>query len=198
MTRTTTRLRGVAAAAVLCLGLAACQSGGDEPGVPEASPSASASPSPSVEPSQAAIAERAAEAEQRYREYLEITDRHRIEGTRASQELFPYLGEPETWDGVEADDDLYATEGLKQVGQTRIASIKVTGYDGDPLADGIGGHRVKFAVCLDNSEVDVVREDGTSAVRKGQPRRTIVKVFMQGQDDGRWTANKFTATDKKC
>ncbi|MFC4631940.1 hypothetical protein ACFO6V_27115 [Promicromonospora alba] len=205
MTRTTTRLGGVAAAAVLCVGLVACQSGGDEPGGPEASPSASpsasASPSPSVEPSEAAIAERAAEAEQRYQEYRQITDRHRIEGTPAFPELFDergLLGEPEVWDAVAESDEFWADEGLKQIGKTRIASIKVTGYDGDPLSDGISGHRVKFAVCLDNSDIDIVREDGTSAVKKGQPRRTIVKVVMQGQEDGTWTANKFTTTDKVC
>ncbi|WP_253876903.1 hypothetical protein [Promicromonospora umidemergens] len=202
----TTRLGGVVAVAVFCLSLAACQSEDEPSGLPHVtdpppSPTASPSPSPSVAPSEAAIAERAAAAEKRYREYREITNRHRIEGTRAFHELFDergLLGEPGVWDAVEADDDFWADQGLKQIGQTRIASVKVTGYDGDPLADGIGGHRVKFAVCLDNSEVDIVREDGTSAVKKGQPRRTIVKVVMQGQEDGRWTANEFKTTDKEC
>ncbi|MGI5188644.1 hypothetical protein ACQEVI_10950 [Promicromonospora sp. CA-289599] len=206
VTRMTTRLGGVVAVAVLCLGLAACQSEDEPSGLPHLtdpapSPTASPSPSPSVEPSEAAIAERAAEAEQRYQEYLEITDRHRIEGTRASQELFDergLLGEPAVWDAVEVDDDFYADENLKQVGQTRIASIKVTGYDGDPLVDGIGGHRVKFAVCLDYSELDIVREDGTSAIAKGQRDRVFMKVVMQGQEDGTWTVNKLDPVDRKC
>ena len=208
MTRMTTRLGGVAAVVVLCLGLSACQGDDDASGLqpgstasPSSTVSPSASPSPSAEPSEAAIAERAAEAEQRYREYLEITNRHRIKGTRAFHELFDekgYLGHPDVWDAVKANDDLYASEHLKQAGETRIASIEVTGYDGDPLAKGKSGHRVKFAVCLDNSKVDVVRQDGTSAIANGQLDRVVVNVVMQGQDGGRWTFNKFTTTDEEC
>lgn len=179
--------------AVLCLSLSACQSGDDAPG-----PSHPIEASPSVDPSEAAIAERAAEAERRYSEYRDITDRHRIDGTRASEELFPYLGAPETWDFVEADDDFFAAENLTQVGKSRVVSIEMTGYDGDPLADGIRGHRVKFGVCLDHSEIDIVREDGTSAIAKDQSDRVLMNVVMQGQEDGRWTVNTLDTTDDEC
>ena len=209
MARMTTRVGGVAAVVVLCLGLAACQGGDDASGAthlsdsssPTASPSVS--PSPSVQPSEAAIAERAAEAEKRHREYVKITEQHRKNGTHAYQELFDggYLGNPEMWAAAEADDELFAAEKLKQVGKTRIASIEVTGYDGDPLADGIGGHRVKFAVCLDYSDYDVVREDGDSAIAPDQAERVLMKLVLQGQqgkEDRSWAVSKYDAAGKEC
>ena len=192
-----------AAAAVLCLSLSACQPGGEPSGAPhpaEVSPSASASPGPSVDRSEAAIAERAAEAEQRYREYLAIRERHHTDGSGAFQELHNkgYLGHPDIWTSEELDDELIVAEKVKQVGQVQIRSIEVTGYDGDPLADDIFGHRVNLAVCLDYSDHDLVRANGESVVPPGQPDRVVMHLVMQGQEAGRWTVNKHEPTGKEC
>lgn len=209
-----------ACAAVLCLALSACQAGGDASGTPNpteapASPGASpslsvspgpsapgpsASPGPSVDPSQAAVAERAAEAERRYREYLAIRERNHTNGNGAFQELHDkgYLGHPDIWTSEELSDELIVTEKVRQVGQVQVRSIEVTGYDGDPLADDIFGHRVNLSVCLDHSDHDLVRADGESVVPPGQPDRVVMHLVMQGQEAGRWTVNKHEPTGKEC
>lgn len=189
--------------AVLCLSLSACQPGDRTSGPPhvaEASPSPTVPPSPSVDPAEAAIAERAAAAEQRYREYLKIRERHHTSRTGAFQELFDngYLGNPEMRDAEEADDDLFAAENLTQTGEVRIASIEATGYDGDPLAGDILGHRVTFAVCLDYTGYDLVRRDGTSAIAEDQRDRVFMNVVMQGQGGDIWSLDTNKAEDREC
>ncbi|MFE7506702.1 hypothetical protein [Promicromonospora sp. NPDC057488] len=193
---------GGALVLALTLGLSACKA--EEP-VPAASESTSASATPTVSPSKADPAEEAktrniADAKQRYIEFRQISDRYAKKGKDPFWELMNngYLGNAD----IQASQQSYwqqVTElKLKQTGQASVVSVEATGYDGDPLDESVQGQRVHFRVCVDNSDKDVVRPDGTSALQKGDSRRVEMGAVMQGQSSGLWSVVETAPTGKDC
>ncbi len=201
MVRPTSRIAGALATAALALALAACQSGGDARS--EASPTTSASEespqSPTPDPSEAAIDERAADAEQRFREFLEIRDDYAKKGKDPFEDLLNngYLGTAEVQKGEQSLWAQYTELGLKQVGSMRVTAVETTEYEGDPFDDEITGHRVHLQVCMDSSDYDVVRPDGSSAVEES-PSREVRRVVMQGQPTGLWSLSGYASAMGSC
>jgi hypothetical protein len=188
---------------VLTLGLSACQVGAETPPDASASPSVSPTPTASPSPTDPAVAARKkniADAEQRYIEFREISDRYAKKGKNPFWELMNngYLGNAD----IQASQQSYWQQvnelKLKQTGQASVVSVETTDYEGDPLDESVQGQRVHFRVCVDNSGKDVVRPDGTSALQKGDSRRIEMGAVMQGQSSGLWSVAETASTGKDC
>ena len=193
---------GAAIALALTLGLSACSA--DTEAASEASAPPLVSPTPTVsasptDPAEAAKAKNIADAKRRYTEFVEISDKHAKNGTNANEEFIfgGYLGDSEMIGQQEEYWADYTEAELKQTGDVRIVSMKVTEYEGDPLEDTILGHRVRMEVCVNTSDIDVVRQDGSSALQDGVPQQRIMDVLMQGQRTV-WSVLENAGTGEAC
>ncbi|MEU4360770.1 hypothetical protein [Promicromonospora sp. NPDC023987] len=190
-------------AVALALGLSAC--GGETEASSEAmvsppvSPTPTASPSP-TDPAAAAKEKNVADAELRYSEFRDISDRYAKKGESPFWELMNngYLGNADIQASQQSFWDQFTELKLKQTGQASVASVEVTDYEGDPLDESVQGHRVHLIICTDNSGKDVVRPNGTSALKKGDSRRIEMGVVMQGQSSGVWSVVETASTGKDC
>jgi hypothetical protein len=194
---------GVIAVLALTLCLSACQSGAEASSETTTSPSASPTPtaSPSLtDPEAAAMEQNVTDAEQRYREFRQISDRYAKKGKSPFWELLNngYLGNADIQASQRSFWEQFTELKLKQTGQASVVSVDVTEYEGDPLDESIQGQRVHLSVCTDNSGKDVVRPDGTSALQKGDSRRIEMGIVMQGQSTGMWSVAETASTGKDC
>ena len=194
---------GVAVA--LVLSLSACQAGTEAAPesstspTPTVSPSSSGSPTPE-DPAKAAKAKNIAEAEQRYLEFQNISSKHAKKGENPFWDLMSegYIGSAELQESEQSYWEQFTELGLKETGHVSIDVVEATKYEGDPLKKDVTGQRVRMEVCIDSSDADVVRPDGTSTLQNGGPDRVLMKVTMQGQQGGLWSVNENTPTGKKC
>ena len=197
--------RPAAFAAVLALALvmSACQAGTEAS--TEATASLSPSPTPTTSPSStdpavSAKKKNIADAEQRYIEFREISDRYAKKGKNPFWELMNngYLGNADIQEAQQSYWQQVTELKLKQTGQASVVSVEMSDYEGDPLDESVLGQRVHFIVCVDNSGKDVVRPDGTSALQKGDSRRVEMGTVMQGQSSGVWSVIETAPTGKEC
>lgn len=205
----TPRPAALGAAVALVLSLAACQADTEAATETSASPSASStptdSPSPSAsptpeDPAEAAKAKNIAEAEQRYLEFQNISSKYAKKGENPFWDLMSggYIGSAELQESEQSYWEQFTDLGLKETGHVSIDVVEATRYEGDPLKKDVTGQRVRMEVCIDSSDADVVRPDGTSTLQNGGSDRVLMKVTMQGQQGGLWSVNENTPTGKKC
>ena len=201
---------GAAVAVAFTLSVSGCQT--DTEAAPESSASPSASPTPTIssspsvsptseDPAKAAKEKNIAEAKRRYVEFQNISSKYAKKGQSPFSQLMSggYLGSSEIQELEQSFWEQFADLGLKEVGNAGVKVVKVTKYEGDPLQKEVTGHRVHMRVCIDSSNYDVVRPDGSSALQEDSPDRVLMKVVMQGQmQDGIWSVNENTSTGKKC
>lgn len=193
---------GTAVALALTLSLSACQGDTETASETPASPSASQTPTASPSPTDVATAakdDNVKNAEKRHREFLNIRNAHAKKGEDPFADLLNdgYLGNAEMRESEQSFWGQYVDLGLKQVGESHIESVEATEYEGDPRERDITGHRVHLKVCMDNSDYDVVRPDGSSAIAKGSSR-LVMNVVMQGQPAGLWSVAKTQSTGNEC
>ena len=200
-TRIAARSVGAVAVVALGLGLGAC-SGDLEPGAApsESEVTSPSTPSASADPTEAAQKKNVADATARYEEFLAISTENAKKGESAFDELLQggYFGDPELQSRQDSYWRQFTKQKLKQSGDREVTSVELAEYEGDPLEKDVLGHRVQLQVCLDNSAVDVVKPDGSSAIQEGVPVRMIMDVVLQGQEDGRWAVRESTGTGEDC
>lgn len=182
--------------------LAACTTGGDHPTpsptTTKSSPTPTETETTPADPVEAAKQANIDAAKARYVEFVATTNTiDQAGGINGYEQVQDFLGTPEMMTERQSFYSQFAEKGLKQTGETKVASLTVTEYIGDPTVAG-QTQQVRIDVCLDNGGVDVVRPDGTSALLPGYPTRLIQNVFMQTQQDGRWTINENTNTEVEC
>ena len=182
--------------------LAACTTGGDDP---TPSPTATkSSPTPTetettpADPVEAAKQANIDAAKARYTDYIATINAIATDGmTDGYNRILDFLGTPDMMNERASYYAQASEQGLRQTGEIKIASVTVTEYNGDPTVAG-QTQQLRMDVCLDNSGVDIVRPDGTSALLPGYPPRLIQNVLMQTQQDGRWTVNESLNTETEC
>lgn len=203
--RATRMVSGIALVAAIAVGGSGCSSESDTAVTLSPSPTASPSPTPSpspVDPAEAAAQARIADAEQRYREFLEIYERHERAGTNGYRELNNngYLGGMD----IRAEETSYWKQfvdlGLKQVGESAgLVGIENAEYTkGDPLAEDFNGHRITFEACLDTTGADIVKPDGSSALQDGVEQRVRMSVLMEGLPAQVWAVSEVNRAQEEC
>ena len=170
------RGKRLAAASALLLVLAACSDGSDEPGNEPTATSTTTSPTPTdtaTPPSESELASQA--ATELLQKYYAIRNALRQDPATPLRRLR----------SVSISTDLAAQEnflrtqrkdGLRQVGDTRIADLtveSVTLDNSDPKAGRVP--TVVVDVCYDVTDVDIVDADGKSVVPNDRPDRGWVR-----------------------
>lgn len=198
--------RLVAVAAGLLLGAAGCSGPAEPAPSPTTStPTATQSPSPTPSPSPMTETERAAaNAEALIREYYRVTDAV----AKDPANLLDQLGPVTTSTNLTTQQTEYRQwqqDGLRQTGDTRIAELVVqtVSLDNSDPAKGVVP-TVQVDVCYDVSDVDVVRDDGTSVVGPERPDRAWERLWVANYDyandpDGAWrVASGQTLEQEPC
>ena len=170
------RAKRLAAASALLLVLGACSDGSDDPGNDPSATSTTTSPTPTdtaTPPSESELASQA--ATELLQKYYVIRNELRQDPATPLRRLR----------SVSISTDLAAQEnflrtqrkdGLRQVGDTRIADLKVESVtldNSDPKAGLVP--TVVVDVCYDVSDVDIVDADGKSVVPDDRPDRGWVR-----------------------
>ncbi len=196
---------GIAAALLIALGifLVACTGGDDPDPTPTTPTPTETTPEPTPtettpeDPAEAARQEAIDAAKERYTDFIAtISKANQASGAGGYEALLPFLGTPELMQMYETVYAQWTEQGLRQTGDTKIASITVTDLQGDPTAGQI--LIADLEVCLDNTGVDIVNPAGESVTLEGYPDRILQDVQMQTQEDGRWTIIKDDATEQEC
>jgi len=189
------RLAPLACAAALTALLAACTGGGN--GQPLATPTptatVSSTPTPTASPTPTLSDEEAAKqanieaAQARYVEYRRLGDEILADPGQegAFEKIRPYISSEERIAWWQSIPQQYVDLGRHQTGVVKVLGFTVTDYEGDPVEDGT--QVVNMDVCVDGTGVDVLKEDGTSAVAWAPETPIVTKVSMQRQPDQRWT-----------
>lgn len=178
---------------------------GDPAVTPDAPPSTptAATAAPTTQPSQQAPADQAAAAaEARYREFLRVGDTVGANGFSRAAAYEAVAVSPEL-----AVQQLSVrqsrAQGLRQAGQTRLASLEVSSVDLDPPAGGYP--KVVLQACLDVSGVDVTDRSGLSVVTADREPRSKSTVTMYqykegtvGAEAGGWYVYEATAKNEPC
>ncbi|MCK0116996.1 hypothetical protein MWU57_08100 [Isoptericola sp. S6320L] len=197
-----TRLALAAGTVGLTVLLAACtggSNGNDRPlPIPTvALPSATASPTPSPSPTPTLSKEDAAQqanvddAQGRFAEYLEVSDRVLAEPGSGDplRTVRPYIGSEEMVTWWQSVPQQFTDQGLHQTGTSTLVSVDVTDYEGDPLSEGT--QIVTMEACVDFTDVEVVDADGNPAESSYTATTPVVQdVVMQRQPDDRWTVQE--------
>lgn len=196
-------IRGAIALLVIVAGAAGCTGNTGEDPTPSPTtsvtptPTATPTPTPTEDPAEAAKQQNIDDAKAAYENFIAVTNRVEANAMAGWQdEVMPLLGSGELRSERQSFYEQAATQGLRQVGDTKISSMTVTEYVPDP--NGLNHEQVRLDVCLDNSETDVVNPAGESVLLEGFPARLVIAVLMQRQDDGRWTVNEDTTTERTC
>ncbi|GIG29272.1 hypothetical protein [Cellulomonas marina] len=160
---------------------------------PTPSPTPTPTPTPTLDP----VQEQIGEARAAYEHYNAVDNAVQQAGMAGWQDqVIPLVG----GDYREVLVNYYtqaSQQGLRQTGETAIASLTVTEHIPDP--SGGGGEQVRMEACLDTSDSDIVNPEGASVTQPGFPDRLITAVLMQRQADGRWTVNAAeTLQDRPC
>ena len=175
--------------------LAACTGGGN--GQPRSTPTATATvsstPTPTASPTPTLSDEEAAKqanieaAQARYVEYRKLGDEILADPgqERAFEKIRPYISSEERIAWWQSIPQQYVDLGHHQTGAAKVLGFTVTDYEGDPVGEGT--QVVTMDVCVDGTGVDVLKEDGTSAVAWTPQTPIVTKVSMQRQPDQRWT-----------
>lgn len=179
---------------------------GDDPAPAPPAPVAvdeSADTAPVQEPAQTPEDLAAAEAEQRYREFLEVRNSVAQGGYQSSAPFDAVAVLPERAYQEAAFRKAQATPGLRQIGATKIASLSVTSVDLTPEPGGYP--EVLLQACLDVSGVDIVDGTGSSIVLPEREERSKSTVTMyryepgtKGAESGGWFVYEATALNEPC
>jgi len=187
---TTTRgVRLLATAALLLVALAACTNDSDGPVASASTPPSTPASTVTAPPSPAELAARTAEA--KLREYYAVTDRLRQDPSLPSSKMKSVAISTE----LTSQQHLLRTErrdGRRQVGDTRIAELKVQTVNldnSDPKAGLVPN--VQIDVCYDVTNADLVDKNGTSVVSANRPdsgwiRHTVANYEWDSDPDGAW------------
>jgi hypothetical protein len=180
--------------------------GGDDPAPPSPAPAAVDEPADTEsvqEPTQTPEDRAAAEAEERYREFLEVRTSVAQGGYESSAPFDAVTVLPERAYQETAFRNAQRTPGLRQIGTTQIASLGVTSVDLTPEPGGYP--KIVFQVCLDVSGVDIVDGTGKSVVLPEREERSKSTVTMyryepgtKGAEAGGWFVYEATALNEPC
>jgi len=187
-------LKSWATGALVLAAVSACADGNSQPVDPTASPTVAnpTPPAPTTSPSPTSPSGTAASnATRTLRDYFRTIDE--LARTRGA--------DLNALDAVTTSTELTAEKkflrdqgrrGQRQVGDTRLAALKVQSVDldnSDPSAGTVP--TVIIDVCWDVSEVDVLREDGKSIVSPNRPdtgwtRYTVANYKYAADPSGGW------------
>lgn len=177
--------------------LLGCTSGDPDPTptptVTSPSPTQSPDPTPTASPTLDTQQQHIEEAKASYTTYISVSSEVEQAGMTDWQSKVMPLVSGELRDIVQNFYEQASEQGLRQVGEPKIASMNVVEYVEDPT--GAGFEQVRMEVCLDNSEVDVVDPAGNSVLLEGYPDRLLHDVLMQRQNSGRWTVTRNTTLE---
>ncbi|CAB4896713.1 MAG: hypothetical protein F2825_00305 [Actinobacteria bacterium] len=180
--------------------------GGEDPAPPPPAPAAVDEPAdtaPIQEPAQTPEDLAAAEAQERYREFLEVRTSVAQGGYQSSAPFDAVTVLPERAYQETAFRNAQRTPGLRQIGITQIASLSVTSVDLTPEPGGYP--EVVLQACLDVSGVDIVDGTGKSVVLPEREERSKSTVTMyryepgtKGAETGGWFVYEATALNEPC
>jgi hypothetical protein len=188
-----TRLAGsVATAAMVVAAMTSCASDGPapEPTTITSSASSMSSPAPTLStatatpPTDSEIAADAASAV--LREFYDVRSQLRQDSSRSLTLLEDVAISTE----LTAQRNLFEREreqGLRQIGETKIVELDVTSVNldnSDPSAGKVP--TVQIELCFDVSDVDVVDENGTSAISPDRPDTGWIQFLVANYE---WDTN---------
>lgn len=173
---------------------AACTGPADDPERPSTTASASVSSTPTLDPAEAARQKNIDDATTTLMTYVDLDNDLSQAGFVDWSPLNLYLS-GDLRPAVIAAYESYAEGGLRQTGELTVEDLRVVDY-----AEGASGSAsISFEGCMDTSEWDIVKPDGSSIVEPGQADRTLAVYRMTRQEDGRWTVDATeSGGDQRC
>jgi|GEM_PF-1378047 len=179
------RVVGLVGAALLLVGLAACDPAGPTPSsspsvTPVASPSASATPSPtpSPTPSQSQEEKDQEAAKRAIVALYAALDRVGMDPKVSLKEL-DKVAAGETLESYKGARQQWRAKGWRQVGPpTRVLNLKASG-----LVNEQGKSRITVTYCVDVTGVDVIDTRGKSQIGKDRPNKGSVITIVENIND---------------
>ncbi|WP_043346779.1 hypothetical protein [Beutenbergia cavernae] len=187
-------------AALVAVGLVACNGGGGEEPTSTAdvtettTPSPSPSPSPTLDPREANIEQ----AKAALTEYVRLSNEVMNAGGEGWQDLSRWWGTPDLAERYTSTYLSMIEQGRHTEGSSSVSQILVTDYVEDPT--GAGHEQIHFEYCSDTSDVTLLEASGDVVPQVGDDPRFIVSVLLQRQGEGSgWTLNTLEShPDRSC